>query len=347
MRSDGHFEIGGHVIPPGERFRFDLPVAQLYTHTPMDMSVEVINGRQPGPVLLVCAAIHGDELNGTEVIRRLRQVRSLNRLRGTLVLVPVVNIFGLIYRSRYLPDRRDLNRCFPGTERGSLGGRLAHLFFNEIVSKCTHVIDLHTAAIHRDNQPQIRAALDNPAVKEMAFGFSIPIIVSSGRIEHSLRAEAEHIGIPVITYEAGEALRLDEKSIVSGVRGVVNVMRTLGMLRARSFRTVKAEPFVANSTTWLRAPCDGIFRSSIKLGARVMQDQELGFVTSPFEPNETAVKASSEGIIICVNNLPLVNEGDALFHLARFNQSSAVLDVIGTHEQDISQDPLFESVDSN
>ena len=342
VRNQEPFNIAGHVIQPGERIQFDLPTANLYTNTPLNMPVEVINGKYPGPTLLVCAAIHGDELNGVEIIRRMRSFRGLNNLHGTLVLVPVVNLFGFIHQSRYLPDRRDLNRCFPGSEKGSIASRVAYKFFNEIVQHCTHVIDLHTAAVNRDNLPQIRAALDEPGVKELAKGFSIPVIINSDLIVNSLRYEAGNIGIPVITYEAGEALRLSEKSIVTGVRGIVSVMRTLGMLPSKRITTVKAEPYVAKSSSWYRAPIDGMFRTLCKLGARVKSGDTLGVVSAPFSSTEEILLAKSDGIVICVSNLPLVNEGEALFHIARFAESSAVEGEISAHGSNIEEDRLYD-----
>lgn len=334
-------EIAGVRVGAGQRESFDLPGAQLYTHTPLDMPVEVICGRVDGPVLLVCAAIHGDELNGVEIIRRLRALKSMNRLRGTLVLVPVVNLFGFIHRSRYLPDRRDLNRCFPGHAEGSLGSRVAHLFFSEVVTKCSHIIDLHTGAVHRDNLPQLRATLDHPQVENMAHSFELPVIVNSGLIEGSLRASAHDAGIPVITYEAGEALRLDEKSIVAGVRGITNVMRGLGMLPARR-RPWLAEPYVARSTSWYRAPTDGLFRPLAKLGARVRPGDTLGVISAPFGSSESYLKAKTEGIVIGANNLPLVNQGEALFHVARFATFDAVEEQLSAQQEAIEQDRLYE-----
>jgi uncharacterized protein len=336
------FEIAGHILQPGERKQFDLPTANLFTHTPLNMEVEVVHGRYAGPVLLVCAAVHGDELNGVEIIRRIRSFRTLSRLHGTLILVPVVNVFGFIHQSRYLPDRRDLNRCFPGSERGSIASRVAYKFFYEIVQHCTHVIDLHTAAVNRDNLPQVRAALDEPGVREMAMGFSIPVIINSGMIENSLRHEAGKLGVPVITYEAGEALRLHERSIVTGVRGIVSVMRTLGMLPSKRIQTVQAAPYIARSSSWFRAPMDGLFRPLAKLGARVEQGATLGVISAPFSADEWLLTAESAGIVICVSNLPLVNQGEALFHIARFKQSEAVEAEIANHESNIEDDRLFE-----
>ncbi|MGK0223188.1 MAG: putative deacylase [Limisphaerales bacterium] len=336
------FEIFGHTIAPGERVQLDLPSANLYTNAPLNTFVEVIHGRLAGPVLLICAAIHGDELNGVEIIRRLRSFRTLSRLRGTLVLVPVVNQFGFIHQSRYLPDRRDLNRCFPGSEKGSIASRVANIFFNEIVKRCTHIIDLHTAAVNRDNLSQVRAALDEPGVREMATGFSIPVIINSGLIEHTLRSEAGKLGIPVITYESGEALRLNERSIVTGVRGIVSVMRNLDMLPGKRVATVRAEPYVAHSTNWFRAPMDGMFRLLTKLGARVSAGDSLGVISAPFGSEEIVLKAEEDGIVICVSNLPLVNEGEALFHIARFEKASIVEGVIAEHESQIEEDRLYE-----
>jgi predicted deacylase len=339
-RSD-EIQIAGQTIAPGERCRFDLESPNLYTNTPLGLPVEIIHGRYSGPTLMVCAAIHGDELNGVEIIRRLSGFRNIDRLHGTLVLVPAVNIFGFIHQSRYLPDRRDLNRCFPGSERGSLASRVAYQFFNELVIHCTHVIDLHTAAVHRHNLPQIRAALDNPEVASMANAFSIPVIINAGLIDKSLRFEAGKRGIPVITYEAGEALRLDEHCIVTGVRGIVSVMRSLGMLPSKRIKTVPAEPSVASSSSWVRAPVDGVFRPLVELGARVAPGDSLGVITAPFDSEETILTADADGIVICVNNLPLVYEGDALFHVARFGKPGAVEDEIAVHESNIEEDRLF------
>ncbi len=336
------FEIAGRTIQPGERIQFDLPSVSLYTHTPLNMPIEVIHGRVAGPVLLVCAAIHGDELNGVEIIRRARSIPALNRVRGTLVLVPIVNSFGFIHQSRYLPDRRDLNRSFPGNETGSVASRMAYTFFNEIVKHCTHVIDLHTAAVNRDNLPQIRAALDQPGVAEMAMGFSIPVIINSGLIDNSLRAEAGKLGIPVITYEGGEALRLYERSIVSGVRGIVSVMRKLDMLPARKKPSTKATPFIAKSTSWFRAPMDGLFRPLIKLGARVAAGDTLGIISAPFSSEESILVAETDGIIICVCTMPLTNAGEALFHIAHFEESEAVEIGIAEHGSNIMEDRLYK-----
>jgi predicted deacylase len=263
------FVIGDRSVPPGQRELVELPLPRLYTHTPMTMPVHVVHGRRDGPRLFVSAAIHGDELNGVEIIRRLLGYKRLENLRGTLVAVPIVNAYGVLNHSRYLPDRRDLNRSFPGSDTGSMAARLAHVFMSEIVARCSHGIDLHTGAIHRDNLPQVRANLDDDETNRLAHLFGVPVLLDSSLRDGSLREAAAEHGVPMLLYEAGEALRLDEVSVRAGVRGVINVMRAIGMLPALKKQKPPPEPFVARSSLWLRAPESGLFRTLVPLGAKV------------------------------------------------------------------------------
>ena len=334
--ANGAFEIAGVSVPPGTRRTLDLPAAQMYTHAPLTLPIQVINGRRQGPTLLVCAALHGDEINGVEIIRRLLRLPALKRMSGTLVAVPIVNVLGFIDRSRYLPDRRDLNRSFPGSEGGSLAARIANLFKTEILEKCSHVIDLHTGAVHRANLPQIRANLADQGSKELARAFGVPVIINSGLIEGSLRSVADTEGIPVITYEAGEALRFDEGGIKAGVTGIVRVMRHLGMLppsRSRKPPRKTKTYFVANASSWVRANQDGIFRAAVPLGARVRTGEVLGWVADPFGEREMAVEATFSGIVVGRNHLPLVHEGEALFHVARFDEVGQVAEQLEQFKQ--------------
>ena len=288
------------------------------------MPVHVIHGRSPGPTLFVSAALHGDEINGIEIIRRVLQKKLLKSLKGTLVAIPIVNVYGLVTGSRYLPDRRDLNRSFPGSEKGSMAARLAHTFISEIVSKCTHGIDLHTGAIGRDNLPQIRARINNDAdVSELARAFAAPVILNAELREGSLRETMEKFDIPVLLYEAGEALRFDEVAIRAGTRGVLNVMRTLGMLPKRTQAKKPVNSIVAHSSSWIRAPQSGILRSIVPLGASVKSGQTLGYISDPFGSQECQVLATNAGIVIGKTNLPLVHEGEALFHIAEFDRVAA------------------------
>lgn len=329
------FELAGVRVAPGKRAIVEMPAAQLYTNTPLNIPVHVVHGRRPGPVLLVCAAIHGDELNGVEIIRRVLQSQHLRNLRGTLVAVPVVNVFGFIHKSRYLPDRRDLNRCFPGSDTGSLGARMAWLFKTQVLDRCSHAIDLHTGAVYRSNLPQIRANLDSTATAEMARAFGVPLVLNSVLRDGTLREVAEAQHIPVITYEAGEALRFDESSIRAGVRGVINVMRHLDMIAPSRRPHPQIEPAVARSSLWVRAGRDGVFRSLVALGDRIKKDQVLGRISSPFSSAEADILSPCSGILVGRNNLPLVNEGEALFHIARFEEVKEVAQQVQAFAADI------------
>jgi len=315
--------IGGESITPGTRVTIDLPVPQLYTHTPMTMRVQVVHGRRPGPRLFVSAAVHGDELNGIEIIRRLLQLPALKVVRGTLIAIPIVNVYGFLQQSRYLPDRRDLNRSFPGSGRGSLTAKVADRFMSAIVANCTHGIDLHTAANQRDNLPQVRGDLDEPETLAMARSFGVPVLLNGANREGTLRAAATAMGIRTLLYEAGEPLRFNEAAIRPGVQGILNVMRTLGML-APSRRRARTDPFVARSSSWVRAPESGMFRSATPLGARVEQGEPIGHIADPFGDTETTVIAAQSGLVIGRTQLPIVHQGDALFHVARFEDVGEV-----------------------
>lgn len=314
------FVIGGVSVEPGSRRYIDLPLPPLYTHTSVSMPVHVVHGRKPGPALFVTAAIHGDEINGIEIIRRLLNSKSLKRIRGTLIAVPVVNVYGFVSQSRYLPDRRDLNRSFPGSERGSMAARLADTFMKEVVQNCTHGIDFHTATSGRTNLPQIRMDLDKHGENlGMAQAFAAPIIIDMPTRDGTLRAAAD--GIPLLLYEAGEALRFDDVAIKAGVQGTLRVMRHLQML-PESKRTEKTfESFIANDSTWMRAPQSGILRSLIKMGDAVKKGDVIGLIADPFGEAEEPIESSVSGVLIGMTKMPLVHEGEALFHVANTSKS--------------------------
>ncbi|VEP12955.1 putative deacylase [Hyella patelloides LEGE 07179] len=308
-------EIAKETILPGRSQILEIPVSRLPTQTVLSLPVTVVNGTKPGPKLWLSAAIHGDELNGVEIIRQvLEQVKPEN-LRGTLFAVPIVNVFGFIEQSRYLPDRRDLNRSFPGSETGSLASRLANLFMREIVNQSTHGIDLHTAAIHRVNLPQIRANLADKATYDCAKAFGTEVIMHATTRDGSLRQAATKKGIPVLLYEAGEALRFDAQAIATGVQGIFRVMNHLGM---SDFSTIKlpTAPTEIRKSKWVRASRGGIFHLAIGLGEKVVKKQKLGFITDAFGQSQQWVRASVNGIVISYTLNPLVNQGDGIVHLA-------------------------------
>lgn len=313
----GPLTIGGTAIQPGTRATVDLPVADLYTHAELTMPVNVVRGRWPGPTVCVSAAIHGDELNGVEIIRRVLNLRAMRNLRGTVIAVPIVNVHGFLRHSRYLPDRRDLNRSFPGSATGSVASRLAHVFINEILTPADYAVDLHTGAVNRPNLPQIRADLEHDETRRLAEAFGCPLMMDASQKEGSLREYAHEHGVPMLLYEAGEALRFDEVAIRAGVRGVTGVLRELEMLPRRGKRKPPAKPVIALDTNWIRAPESGILRSVVDLGEHVAKGQVLARIADPFGESEVEVRAGHAGIVIGRSNLPLTHAGDALYHVAQ------------------------------
>lgn len=307
--------IGEATITPGTRHRLEVPVARLPTQTPIALPVTVINGVESGPRLWISAAIHGDEINGVEIIRQVLLAVNPLTLRGTLIAVPIVNVFGFIEQSRYLPDRRDLNRSFPGSSRGSLAARLAHLFMKEIVSQCHYGIDLHTASHHRVNYPQIRANLKNPEAHRCARAFGTPLVIHAATRDGSLRQAAARQGIPVLLYEGGEALRFDTDAIQVGVEGILRVMNTLGMGNLQRSNPARP-PLEVWKTRWVRAVHGGILHMTVEIGEPVRRKQCLGFITDAFGDHCTDVLAPCEGIIIGATRNPLINQGNGIFHIA-------------------------------
>lgn len=331
------FALGGESVAPGTRKTIELALPQLFTHTPLRLPVHVVHGRRPGPRLMVSAAVHGDELNGVEVVRRVLARRSIGSLRGTLVAVPMVNVFGVLHHSRYLPDGRDLNRSFPGSQGGSTASRIADIFMREVVSCCTHGIDLHTASGHRVNLPQIRADLEDDETLRLAKAFGAPVAIHSKVRDGSLRGAASELGVPLLLYEAGERLRFGEVAVSAGVRGVVGVMRALGMLgttRARERMT----PALAQSSRWVRAPISGLVSDSVPLGAHVSEGDVLANVSDPFGELTEPVLSTAGGIVIGLSQIPLVHEGDALYHIARFEKSEEAAEVVEAFAEDFGSD---------
>ena len=311
--------IGGTEVPAGTRTTIRLPTAPLYTLAAMSMPVHVVRGAEEGPRLFVSAAIHGDEILGVEIIRRLLSLRLLDKIRGTLLAVPVVNVYGYTARARYLPDRRDLNRSFPGSPAGSMAARLAHVFMSEVVAHSTHGIDLHTGAIDRTNLPQVRVSLEQEASVEMARRFKVPLILHANLRDGSLRQTVLERGVPVLLYEAGEALRIDERAVKVGLRGIVSVMRGLGMLPESKAPSV-ADPLIARSSRWTRAEASGTLRLTRDVGDLVEKGEQVGTLTAPLGEVSRPVLARDAGVIIGKTQLPLVYEGEALFHVARLDE---------------------------
>jgi uncharacterized protein len=324
------FAIGTFVISKGARKTVELPISVLANHTPINLPVHVIHGLKKGPVFFISGVVHGDEILGVEIVSRVVQHPALKTLAGTLLAVPIVNAFGFLNHSRYMPDRRDLNRSFPGSDHGSLASLLADLFLKEVVLRSQYGIDLHTAALHRSNLPQIRIAPDEPELLEMAKSFAPPVILVSKLRDGTLRQCARDHGVKVLLYEAGEALRFEEMAIETGVRGILNVMASLNMIAPLKTASPPKPTAISLSSTWLRAPEGGILRSRFGIGASVSRDEVIGEISSPLGDLSVSIIAEDDGIIVGRTNLPIVNRGDALFHVARMKKT------------DMPQAPMFD-----
>ncbi|MBY6160580.1 succinylglutamate desuccinylase/aspartoacylase family protein [Mameliella alba] len=336
------FILGGQSVAPGTRRTVDLPVSVLSDHTPVTLSAHVVHGRRPGPVMFVSAAVHGDEVIGVEIVRRLLRAAPLSRMSGTLVAVPIVNSFGFINRSRYLPDRRDLNRCFPGSPEGSLAARLAHLFLTEIVMRCDVGIDLHSAAVGRTNLPQIRLTAGNARLRELGAAFAAPVTMMSKTRENSLRLVAQNAGVDVLLYEAGEGLRFDEHAARAGVAGILRVMARLGMIAERGVPRARVASVICEKSSWVRAPSGGLLRTLKRRGDFVEAGQVLGVVSDPFGQREAEVLAEETGILVGRSDLPVVNEGDALFHIAQPLEPKKAEAAAERFDAELDAPPLFD-----
>ena len=336
------FVLAGHEVQPGTRRVIEVPVSSFSDHTPVSLSVQVVHGRRPGPVMFVSAAIHGDEVIGVDIVRRLLRAKPVNALAGTLMAVPIVNTFGFLNHSRYLPDRRDLNRCFPGSPSGSLGARLAHIFLTEVVARANFGIDLHSAAIQRNNLPQIRLTAGNKRLLQMGEAFGAPVMMTSKLRDGSLRMAAEDMGVDVLLYEAGEGLRFDELAARTGVAGILRVMQQQGMIGARGVPRGRARPVLCDHSGWVRAGAGGLFRAWRGVGDLVDQGDVLGAIADPFGVAEVEVLADTAGIVVGRTNMPVVNEGDALFHIAQTPRPAHAEAALEGMEAHMEAQPLWD-----
>ncbi len=336
--------LGEHALLPGERQTVKLPVGHQITHEVVDLTVHVRRGEQPGPRLLVTAAMHGDEINGVEVVRRLLALK-MRHLAGDLLLVPIVNLPAFLSRSRYLPDRRDLNRLFPGSSTGSLGARLARLLTRDIASQCTHGIDLHTGAVNRPNLPQVRFSEEVEGAREMAEAFGAPVMIASAVRSGSFREIFTRRSKPQLMFEGGEAEILEPASVRLGIKGVISVMRLLGMLPSSSKASNRPAPVLCVDTYWERAPRGGLFLPSVHLGAIVKKGTILGKIGDPFGRRKTTIRADDEGVVIGRARNAVIDEGDGIFHVGLTHRLKAVAKRIEAAEAELDHSldhPVFD-----
>jgi uncharacterized protein len=309
--------IANNEIQPGEFREININIARLPSHTLIDTPIYVSRSLQDGPVLALIAGMHGDELNGMEIVRRILDLGHHKVKRGTVVCMPVINVYGFLNYSRDVPDGKDVNRSFPGTKTGSLASRVAYHLMREVVPYIDCGIDFHTGGAMRSNYPQVRAVLRDERNLELAAAFSAPFTIDMQFRPNSLRREAARKGKKIIVYEGGESLRFDPHAIEEGVAGTLRLMKALNMI------DTAPEPSEINrviwSTAWIRAKHAGLFQPNIKSGQLVHRGEWVGTITDPFGEFKEEVIASQTGYAIGLNNGPVINAGDALIHMGMDN----------------------------
>lgn len=315
------FSFLGQNIERGKTVQINLDIARLHTRTPVEVPIIVSRGQKPGPVILLNAGIHGDEVNGVEIVRQIISKGYHKPECGTVVCIPVLNVFGFLHKTREFPDGRDLNRVFPGSKEGSLASRFAYYLMKDVVPKVDYCIDYHTGASSRFNYTHLRIEGTNPKSIELANVFGAPYILLSKQLPKSFRSEAAKIGVGVLLFEGGKSLDLDRAVTKVGVNGALRVMQHLGM---RDFRKqLSTDPFVETVTltdsTWMRARHSGMFRTTVSIGTKIKKGTVLGSISDPFGDFEKRVISKHDGVIICSNHSPIVHQGDAIFHIA-FNK---------------------------
>ena len=329
-------QICNAIIHPGEQVSLALPLPDLYSCTSLYMPIKVIHGKEYGPCLLIFSAVKGDELNGLEIINRLLDSHEPSQMRGTLITVPVLNILGLIGPSRAHNDT-SLEGCFPGTENGSYGERLAYVFTREIMSKANACIELRTGSLNHDILPQIYCDLKSPETKHLAQCFRAPVITNVSTETSSLRKTIEQLSIPSLIYQGGEAMRFNESAINLGVAGIRHIMNALNMLHdAEQSETSAFKPIFSQDQDWIRAHRSGVLLSIVELGQKIQKGQRIGLINDPFSADTAEiVQAEHEGIVVGINCNPLIHEGQTIFKVATFidnNQAESVLEAWGNKD---------------
>ncbi len=305
--------INRQIINPGETKEVNMNVYRLPTRTIMEIPVHVYRSLEEGPVVLLSAGMHGDETNGIEILRQVLRGGHLSKLKkGSVMVMPIINIISFLNHSRDLPDGKDLNRCFPGSQSGSLGSRIAYDIMKEITPQIDLGVDFHTGGAKINNYPQMRCLFKDQKSLEIAKMFGAPFILNSGYREKSFRHEAARTGKSILVYEAGESMRFNEKAITEGINGCLRLLRNLGMI---DIELQDGETKTLNDTTWVRAGVSGLFRTTKKYGSFIKKNEVIGNISDPYGEMEEALKSPVNGFIIGINNQPVINEGDALIHI--------------------------------
>lgn len=304
-------------IHPGEKATLALPLPEQYSCSPMYMPIKVINGKQKGPCLLTFAMIEGDEFNGLEILNQLFDLISADNLNGTLITVPVLNIYGLTHYPKLTPSGASITDSFPGDEMGNFSERIAHIFTNEILKKADYCIEIQTGSLNHEIYPQVYCDFGNQELKKLAQHFQAPVIIDVKTESSELRKTTDELNIPLLVYEAGEAMRFDPTAIQTGLDGIINVMSKINMLENKV--ELKVTPVFSRNDDWLKAPASGVLHADVDLGEQVKKGDKLGRLSDPFSnENHTVVKSDLDGIIVGVNRSPLIQEGSSIFKIVSF-----------------------------
>jgi predicted deacylase len=332
------FTICDVTIHPGETASLALPLPEFYSCASFFMPIKIVHGKEAGPCILIFSAVKGDQLNGLEIISRLLESPQLQNIRGTLIAVPVLNVFGLVAPS----NESRFERCFPGSVDGSFGNRLAHLFTQEVLSKATHCIELQTGSLNHEILPQIYCNLNDSAARKLAKSFAAPVITNVVTEDNSLRQTTEHLDISLLVYQAGEAMRFNEAAISLGLKGILNVMQSLEMLSENEHTPESSsfKPIFSQNQDWIRAHKSGVLVSNVELGQRIKKGETIGRIKDPFSADTAEqITASHDGVVVGINRHPLIHEGQTIFNVASFidnHRAGSALEAWGDAQEEES-----------
>ena len=320
MKINKEIIILGESILAGESRTIDMEIARLHTTTKLKIPVIIERSMIDGPVVLFTAGIHGDEINGVEIIRQII-IQKINKPKiGTIVCIPIVNMFGFVNKSREFPDGRDLNRVFPGSKTGSLASRFAHHIIHEIMPVINYAVDFHAGGASRFNAPQIRIAPNNPDLKKLADIFDAPFTLYSKNIAGSFRSSSEKLNVKMLLFEGGKSLDINNNIGLEGVNGSKRLLFHLGMLDVKqSIVNQNDKTIYIDKSGWIRAKCSGLLHDYNMIGCFVKKGTVIGIITDPFGKFEQKVKAPNNGYIINANHSPIVYEGDAIYHMSNIS----------------------------
>ncbi len=322
----GPMVLGDTVVPPGSTKTVDLQIARLLSGTEIHMPVHVFRSERPGPTVLLSGGLHGDEVNGIEAVRRMMSLGLFNDLPcGNVVAIPIINVYGFLFFSREVPDGKDVNRSFPGSTQGSLASLVAHTLTDKVLPHIDLAVDFHTGGASRTNTPQVRYDPEDPDAIRYAKAFGAPLAMASSLIPGSLRAQGRSMGVPIVVYEGGESMRLEEPAVKEAIRGTKRLLASLGMYAPKppKVRGLKdrhgkhSAPRHLSQTTWVRAEASGLFSFERESGQAIAEGELIGRIRNPYDSYSVKVFAPFDGFIIGHNNMPLVHRGDALFHVGR------------------------------